>query len=195
MPKSISVSQTAAMQAGHHVECLFIEVDLPTGVQRYTTAGATMSWDGQTWIGGVDPSWLEPIRETESQEMVGLKITLSGLSSSQRAIALGQNVQGRRITIWVAPMSATSYTLIDTPIVEWEGLLDVMYVEDRGSESSPEQALVIEAETEDARFLRANIRRYTDRDHQQRFPGDTICRFTSQSEKVIVWPAAAYFRK
>lgn len=195
MPKSISVSQVAAMQSGHHVECLFVEVDLPTGIQRYTTAGASMTWNGQTWIGGADPSWLEPIRETESQEMVGLKITLAGVSSSQRAIALGQQIQGRRITIWVAPMSASTYTLIDTPIVEWEGLLDVMYVEDRETASGLEQVLVIEAETEDARFLRANVRRYTDRDHQQRFPGDTICRFTAQSEKTIVWPAAAFSRK
>lgn len=188
MPKSLTANQIAALAASHHVEAYFIEADLPGTVLRYTTAGADMAWNSQTWLGGIDPSWISEIRETESGETVGLRITLSGVSSSQRSAALALNIRGRRLSIWMAPMSTTTYQLLDTPVLEWEGQLDTMYPEDREDGTL---AIIVEAENEDARFLRANTRRYTDRDHQQRFPGDTICRFTSQTERTIVWPTKA----
>ena len=189
--KAYSSAQQSAIAASHHAECLFIEVDFTSGVQRYCTAGASMSWSGYTWTGGVDPSWIEPLRETEDSEAVGAKIRLSGVPSSQRSLALAEHIQGRRITIWIAPMSVTTYALIETPVKEFEGLLDVANLID-----ADDGTLTIEVEIESkmARFLRVNVRRYTDRDHQQRYPGDTICRFTQQAERTVIWPAATFFR-
>lgn len=196
--KSYTAGQQSAIGAEHAVCCLLIEADLPTGARRYTTAGATIkasAFDPGTlsldWIGGVSPTAIAPIRETENNEAVGLEITLSGVSSSQRSLALAQHVQGRRLSIWVAPMSATTYALEGTPVKEWEGLIDVL----RPSDSAEGVlSLAVEVETRGARLLRPNLRRYTDADHQSMYPGDTICRWTSQSERTLVWPSAALMR-
>lgn len=202
MAKSLTVDQAAALAAPHHVECLLIQVDLPTGVQRYTTAGATLPstvYDpgtlGLPWIGGVDPSAIEPVRESEASEAIGLKVTLSGVPSSQRALALGQHIQGRAFDMWVAPMDPTTYTVVGTPVPEFSGMLDVLYPEYRETESGIQVVLVCEIESDMARLLSTNETRYTDRDHQRLHPGDTICRFTSQSEKTLVWPSASFFRR
>ena len=198
MPKVYSVAQQSALAASHVVDLLFCEVDLPSGIQRYTTAGASIaatSFDpgvlGVSWAGGADPSVLAPIRETESGEAVGLSITLSGVSQAQRSAALGSAIQGRRITLWHGVMDPDSLQLIGTPVVEFEGLLDTMSPTDS---ADGVLSVVIEAETEEARFLLPNERRYTDRDQQSRYPGDTICRWTQQSERTIVWPTAAALR-
>ena len=192
MARSLTISQQAALEAQHHVECLFIEVDFPSGIQRYTTAAAPMSWNGNTWQGGVDPSIIAPIRETEQSEAVGLQIKLSGVSSAQRALVLGTHMQSRRLSIWVAPMSAATYALVGDPILDFQGLIDTPEIEDSDDGT---MTITVDVESRAARLLRPRISRYTDRDHQRRHPGDTICRFTSQTERVIVWPSASYFRK
>ena len=191
MARSLTAPQITALAGAHHVECLFIEVDFTSGVQRYTTAAAPMTWNGFTWAGGVDPAVLGVLRETEQGEQVGLQIRLSGVPSSQRAIALGEHIQGRRLSVWVAPMSVDTYALVDTPILDFQGLMDSPELDDAEDGT---MTITVDVESKEARFLRANVRRYTDRDHQQRFPNDTICRFTSQTEKTIVWPKAAFFR-
>jgi hypothetical protein len=191
MARSLTGGQDAALSAAHHVECLFIEVDFASGVQRYTTAAAPMPWNGFTWQGGVDPSVIGVLRETEQGEQVGLQIRLSGVPSSQRAIALAEHIQGRRLSVWVAPMSVTTYALEGTPILDFQGLMDAPEIDDAEDGT---MTITVDVESKEARFLRPNVRRYTDRDHQQRFPNDTICRFTSQTEKTIVWPKASFFR-
>lgn len=199
MAKSFTTPQQTALAASHHVEAILVEIDFASGVQRYTTAAASLPASlfdpgsrSLAWAGGANPTAIDLIRETEGSEAVGLKITLDGISSSQISLALSQHIQGRRFSMWLAPMSATSYTLIDTPALIFEGMLDVMYPELR---DNGESALVVEVESDMARLLRPAIRRYTDRDHQQRFPGDGIFRFAGQVDKVIVWPAASYFRQ
>jgi hypothetical protein len=192
MARSLTVGQQSAIAAAHHVECLFIEVDFPSGVQRYTTAAAPMTWNGNTWQGGVDPAWLGPIRETEQSESVGLQVRLSGISSAQRSLALNTHMQGRRMTIWFAPMDASTYALLGTPIKEFEGLIDSPEIEDAEDGT---MTITVEVESRAARLLRSGVRRWTDRDHQQQYPGDGFCRFTSQTEKVLVWPSAAFFRR
>ena len=198
MPKYLSGPQLAALDGREVVEVLFCEVDFVSGIQRYCTAGAALTASafdpgslGLSWQGGADPRVLAPIRETESGEAVGWQITLSGISPSQRALAMAEHIQGRRITLWHGVMDPDTLSLIGTPVVEFEGLLVTMSPVD---DESGVMSLVIDAETEEARFLRPNERRYTDRDHQARYPGDTICRFTQQSERNVVWPTAAALR-
>lgn len=202
MAKSLTTDQQNAVEAAHRVEVQFIEVDFDAGVQRYTTAGATIPYAAfdpgtltMNWVGGVDPASIDAIRETEASEAVGLKIALAGISSSQRSLALSEHIQGRAFTLWTGWMNTSTYALIGTPVLEFAGMLDIMYPEDRQTEAGLLQLLIVEVESKAARMLRANVRRYTDRDQQQRHPGDTICRFTSQNERSVVWPAAAYFAR
>jgi hypothetical protein len=189
--KSYSVSQQAALAAAHRAEVLFIEVDFSSGVQRYCTAAVPMTWGGYTWTGGVNPTSIEPIRETEQAEAVGHKIKLSGVPSSQRAIVLAEHIQGRRITFWRADLDVTAYTIIGTPVKEAESLLDTATLID---EDDGTLTIEVELESKMARFLRANVLRYTAADHQQLYPSDTICRFTPQTGRTVVWPSAAFFR-
>jgi hypothetical protein len=202
VPKAYSAPQQTALAAAHHAECHLIEFAFTSGVQRFATSGAPIaasSFDpgsrGTAWQGGFDPSSIGVIRETDLPEAVGLRITVSGVSSSQRALALSEPVQGRRLSIWLCQFDPANYTVIGTPVLEWEGMLDVVYPQDRDDGGGLIQSIIIEAESEDARFLRAQMRRYTDRDHQQRFPGDRFFEFSPQVNKTLIWPAAAYFRR
>lgn len=189
--KSYTSPQITAAAAQHHAHCYLFEIDFPTGVQRFTTAGATLPasfYDpgtlSQSWIGGVSPTMVEALRDTESDEAVGIKFRLSGLSSSQINMALTYPVQGRRVTVYVAVLdTASQYALVGTPILDHEYMLDVVYPEDRDGV----RELVVEAESEEARFLRSNEWRYTDQNHRSRYPDDTICRFTSQEQQSVIW--------
>lgn len=199
MAKSLTANQQTAIEASHQITCLMVEVQFAAGVyQRYTTAGATISYTSfdpnsrlLDWVGGVQPSSIEPIRETEQGESVGLKLTLSGIPTSQRSLVLTEQIQGRAFEMWIGIMDS-AYQFIGAPVREFKGFLDIAYFVDKPDGT---QDLIVEVESEETRFLRPAEVRYTDRDWQRRNPGDTICRFTAQAERTIVWPSSGFFKR
>jgi hypothetical protein len=174
----------------------FAEFDFNEGgISRYCTASFSFSWNGFSWVGMGGIVSLEAIRETTDVEAVGLKASVAGfdtsIAPSPVALALTSNVQGRTCKIWLGIMNP-NYTLKGNPTLEFQGYIDnLIIVEDQGTAT-----MTINMESRFAAILRPNVRRYTDRDQQQVYPGDRYFEFLPQMrEKVIVFPTAQAQRR
>ena len=194
--KSVSVAQQAALEAAFAVPVLFAEVDWAEGLERYVTAGADMSWNGQTWKGIADAVQIEAITESDAVEATAVRFSLSAVGSSRVSQALSTSSQGRRVTLWVGMLDPATMALIGTPVKEFEGRLDAPALSESPGDDGPVTTITCTAESRMAALLSANVRRYTDQDQQKYHSGDTIFRFVSaMSERLIVFPSAEAQRR
>lgn len=189
--KSISVSQQAALKRAHNAPILFVEVDWPEGLERYATSAANFSWNGFVWTGVGDLVDISPVTDKETTEATGVRFTIAVVGSARVAQALATKCQGRRLTMWFGTINPDTMQLDDTPVVEFEGLLDSPQLVD-GETST----MSITAESRMASLLGSSIRRYTDADQQKRHPGDTFCKFSAvMAERLILFPSAQAQRR
>ena len=192
--KSISVDQQAALEAAFGMPVIFAEVDWAEGLERYVTAGADMAWNSYTWKGIGDVVQIEPIVESSAVESTAVRFTLAGVASSRISQALATQSQGKRTTLWVGVLnpSANPIALIDTPVVEFEGLLDAPAIgETPDDEGVVTTTVSITAESRMASLLGAAVRRYTNEDQLKFAPGDTFFKFAAEmAERLIIFPSA-----
>ena len=183
--RTISTAMRNALDAAHVASALFIQCDFASGTQFYTTAGASVSWNGSTWLGTGGLIAIDPIRETAGVEAVGLRLTLSGVPPAMVSLALAEHVQGRAITIWAAAMDLLSQP-VGSPVQVYAGRMDTMTIEESGETAT----VSLTVESEMAALMRSSVRRYTDADQQKQFPGDLIFNYVPQmTEKVLPFPS------
>jgi hypothetical protein len=190
--KSLTVGQQAALDAAHVVPVAFAELNFASdNIQRYCTAGASIAWNGHTWLGTGGLVSIEPIRETGAIESVGLRLTMSGVPSNLISLALVGEFQGRAITFWLGLLDASG-VLIDTPIVEYAGRLDTMTIVE-GDETA---TISVTVESEMASLMAAAVRRMNDADQQRDYPGDKFFQYVAQmKEKSIPFPSGDALRR
>lgn len=192
--KSISVDQQAALEAAFGMPVIFAEVDWAEGLERYVTAGADMVWNSYTWKGIGDVVQIEPIVESSAVESTAVRFTLAGVASSRISQALSTQSQGKRATLWLGVLNpnANPIALIDTPVVEFEGLLDAPAIgETPDDEGVVTTTVSITAESRMASLLGAAVRRYTNEDQLKFAPGDTFFKFAAEmAERLIIFPSA-----
>jgi hypothetical protein len=196
--KSISVAQQQALEASFALPVLFAEVDWAEGLERYVTAGTDMTWNGLTWKGIADAVQIDPVTETDAVEATAVRFTIGGVPSSRVSQALSTASQGRRVTLWLGLLNPTTFALIDTPPVEFQGRLDAPSLGESIDEATGEVTTVVSvtAESRMASLLGANVRRYTDQDQQKFHPGDTFFRYAAEmAERLIVFPSAQAQRR
>lgn len=183
--KTISAALTTALDAAHVQSILFVQADFDSGTQRYCTAGATVAWNGQNWLGTGGLISIDPIKESTSVESVGLRVTMSGVPSSMVSLALSETIQGRAITIWVDAMDASGVPIASPPQI-YAGRMDTMVID----ESADTATITVTIESEMAALMKAAVRRYTDADQQKAYPGDLIFNYIPQMvEKVLPFPS------
>lgn len=192
--KSISVDQQAALEAAFGMPVIFAEVDWAEGLERYVTAGADMVWNSYTWKGIGDVVQIEPIVESSAVESTAVRFTLAGVASSRISQALSTQSQGKRATLWLGVLNpnANPIALIDTPVVEFQGLLDAPAIGESPDDDGVVTTTVsITAESRMASLLGAAVRRYTNEDQLKFAPGDTFFKFSAEmAERLIIFPSA-----
>jgi hypothetical protein len=190
--KSLSIAQQSALDASHVVPVVFAQIDFAVdNVQRYCTAGASIAWNGYTWLGTGGLVNIEPIRETGAIESVGLRVTMSGVPSNLISLALVGEFQGRPITLWLGLLDSAG-ALIGTPVAEYAGRLDTMTIVE--GEQSATIALTVESEM--AALMSAAVRRFTDADQQKQYPGDLGFQYVAQMrEKALPFPSGDALRR
>ncbi len=191
--KSISVAQQAALDAAYSPPVLFAEVAWEEGTERYVTAGASIVWNGYTWLGIGSIVDIAPVVESDAVEANAVRFTLSGVPSSRVAQALATHSQGRDVTLWFAPLDPETLAIIDTPVQEFKGRLDApALLESRDPATNEVVSTVsITAESRMAALLGAAVRRYTHEDQLKFAPGDTFFEFgAAMAERLIVFPSA-----
>jgi hypothetical protein len=189
--RTISAGQQLALERGHGMPILFVEVDWLEGLERYCTAAANVTWNSATWTGVGDMIDIGPVSTTEGVQATGVRFTMALIGSARVAQALATKSQGRRVTMWFGTLNPDTHVLDDTPIIEFEGRLDAPQLQD-GATST----ISITAESRMAKLVGASVRRYTDADQQKYHPGDTWCSFAAvMAERLILFPSAAAQRQ
>ena len=191
--KSIDAAVTTILPGEFAAMVAFVQINFTSGTQYYCTAGHTLPWNGQNWVGLGALSSISPIKETEAIESTGLKLSLVGFNTSVApnliALSLGEAVQGRQMQMWIGFLDATNYQLVATPHLEFRGRLDTLSIEEDGEEAH----ISVAVESRLAYLLRAAPRRYTDEDQRSRYPNDRFFEYIAQmKERVVVFPSREF---
>lgn len=165
MARSIASAVQTAITSSHVELCTLVEIELPSGTLRFTSAGHAVVWDGETWLGAGELAKVEPVAEVASPQAAGINIQFSGINRDHVSAILDDHYQGNSARIWVATLANTIVS--DDPILVFTGRLDEPLVT---IGLTAEIQLGIENRFAD--WDRARLRMYTDADQKARHATD-----------------------
>lgn len=130
--------------------------------------GDALFWSGngdktintETYVGAGDIIAFAPQTESAELEANGVVITINGISSSNIAVALTDQYQGRFVTITMGVLGEDS-SVVATYIL-FKGLMDTMTISDDGNFSN----ISINCENILIGMNRNKVQRYTPSDHE-----------------------------
>ena len=182
--KTIGSAMQTALASSHVQFIAFIECDFLSGVQRYTTCGYSLNWNGYSWLGLGGIVSISEIKETAELEAVGVKLEISGAPLATLSLALQEKPQGRSAKIWFAVFDSDTGLLVDSPMAEYVGRMDTLSIA-RGDSSC---TIAVNVESRMSDFARPAAGRLTDADQQRRHPGDKFFEFVPQfAERELVF--------
>ncbi len=165
---------------------ILVKLDYPTGFVRVNGSDRKVLFDA---AGGGDEEFfgvgsmgsISLVGESSTLQAQGVELTLTGIPPANIALAF-ENARGRVGKVWVGFFDS-DYVLVEDPILVFSGLIDNSSM-DVGEEST----VTVFMESRLINWERIKIRRYTNEDQQQRFPGDKFLEFVNQVvEKEILW--------
>jgi hypothetical protein len=167
MARSGIVSATAAvLTAAHAPLCVLVEIELPSGTLRFTSAGHAIAWDGETWLGAGELAKVEPIAEVASPQAAGINIQFSGIDADHVTAILDDHYQGNTARIWIATLD-DGMEVEGDPVLVFTGRLDEPVVTiGRTAE------IQLGIENRFADWDRPRLRMYTDADQKARHATD-----------------------
>lgn len=156
-------------------------------------SGTTRAWSGrgditfnsEVYQGIGDLGSIGPVEESVEHKAFGVTLRLTGIPAAMLSIALAEDVQGRTAQVWIGFLDA-SYQLVADPVLVFQGRMDTM-----DPSLGETVTITLTAESRLIDWDRPRVRRYTDADQQERFPGDKGLEFVSEAtEKEIFWGLA-----
>ena len=177
---------TTAVQnqlAASELEPFFaIKLAFDSGDVRIWTGYTDITVASETYIGGGQLLSISPIEETVEIGARGVNLALNGINSSLVSVALTESYQGRTAQVYLGVISSGS--VVSDPYLVFDGRMDVMTIEDAGETAT----ISLSAESRLIDLERARVRRFTDNDQQNQFPGDASLRFVADLQnKEIAW--------
>lgn len=162
------------------------ELALDTGPLRMTTAPFDVDWNGSVFSGVGTVGAIAPADETTELRPARLSLTLQGLDAEMVGVGMGEPVQGRVVTLWLALLDA-AHSMIDEPVLWWQGRGNALSIE----MSEVTASVQLDAENALADWERARDRRWTDADQRSRFAGDRGLEFVTQAaSQELIWGRA-----
>lgn len=167
-----------------------------TGQPVYVWNGfGAREFGGKTYLGAGDLGSIDGLEEARNPTSQQVTFTLSGVPDSPadllaKAIAETDIVQGNLAIVSLQLFDADWQT-VSSPIPIYTGIMQPPRVSREAATSERGARRVLTLPTENLFFGRARppAGRYTDREQQQRYPGDKFCEYTAQLvNKVIKWP-------
>lgn len=188
--RSISTGSQTALASNDAPTLIFLVEMMTTPPVRLNSTNSPLTYNGFTYDGAGLLGSIEAVTDSPGDTQ-GIKLGLSGVTSTAVAYALADEIRGARTTLSLAVLHPTTRAVADN-VQLFSGTLDQMPIA-YGPESSDIGVTVIHrGET----FSRPKPLRNTDADQQKLYPGDTSRRFVvSQSQKQDVWPAASFYRR
>jgi hypothetical protein len=184
---SISATNQAALEAGSAKDIYFVFLDLAGDPWRACTGTRSYTTLGESWLGIGEIAGISELVEASDVAARPVTLSLSGVDPFIVEPVLSRtNYKGRTATIYRGFLDGDE-ALLDAPFPVWTGRMDV------GSVSFDKGLAVAQMQCEPlaARLLRPNISRYSDQDHQLRWPGDRFYEYLPQmAQKDVVWGGA-----
>lgn len=180
----------AAAAAGRTVRvALLVEFDFADGVSRlHDGIGPVTTNDGRTFDGVGELGNVEGLEQALSGSAPQATFTLSGVSPAfiARAKDGADLVKGRIVSVMLQFMDVTTEAVLDTPVVVWTGIMNVMTYTATGP---GQRSITVSAESPFSGRRRPAFALYTDRDQNARHPGDRgLEQVASLVNKTIRWP-------
>lgn len=165
------------------IPLVYIGLPVP---QRWALCGLDLVWAGFTWA--AQDLGLEAIEDDAGQPS-GLRISLPGITPSQVALGVDDDIEGAPVTVslaWVDPDTAA----VADALQVWAGELDMP-----GWQDGPRAVVQFAAEHRASIAARPRVSRYTNDEQQRLYPGDTSLNFDPATDGApMVWPSASFFR-
>lgn len=166
MARDATVATANAAAAQHVRPFLLVELDFASGIVYLNNTDRTLTWNGHDYLGAGNLGKINLNDETAELQANGISMQLTGIPGDFIALALDEDYQGRRCSIYIGFLN-DSYAVIADPALEFQGRMDQMAIElgDMGT-------VTLTAENRLADWERPRTRFYTDDDQKSEFPGD-----------------------
>lgn len=176
MSRAFSAEMLAALSAAVVRPIYAVECDFSTGVLRANSSAYTLTINGASSLGVAKFGGVTPIEETAEIGAYQMGLKLWGVPRDLISIALTSRYQGRRCTIWFGCLD-DAHALVPSPFPIFKGRMDTMKI-DMGETATI--TLTVANRLED--WDRPRIRRYTDADQQEVYPGDGFFRYVPRMQ-------------
>ena len=144
--------------------CLLLKLEFTgkAGDVNVWNGAGDLSFNGDVYAAVGNLGGVSSYQETTELRANGMSFTLSGIPSSLISLALDEEFQQRRATLWIGFFDdSVSPGLLNDPIVIFRGRMDTMDIQ-RGPETS---VITINAESIFIALERAPMRRHMAEDH------------------------------
>jgi hypothetical protein len=91
---------------------LLMQAKFDGGDLNLWTGYGPLEWNGDTFIGSGQVLKIDRIEEKSAVEAVRMQVSIEGLSTSMKSIAIGEDYQGREFTMWLGLLVPYSPDLI-----------------------------------------------------------------------------------
>lgn len=183
MARTLPSALVTATTATQLTPFLAVQLEFDSGTVRYWSGYGTMTIGGSSFTGVGTLGSITPIEETEDLSARGLTIQLSGIPSALISLALSEDYQGRKASIFFGALNADTGAVLDVVTV-FAGRMDVMTITDDGQSATISFAV----ENRLIDFQRTRESRYTHEEQIRRYAGDNGLEYVAGlQDKVIYW--------
>lgn len=182
MTRTITATNEAVLDDDVVRPAVFAKLEFGAGTQYVNNSPMTLTFGGNDYIGVGNFAGISKVSETGDIQSTSLELTLSGVDPAMVSIALNENYQGKKGTIYLGFMDA-NFALVDDPVLVFKGRMDTMPIK-----LDTESVIGLTIESRLADLFRSRVIRFNNADQQQRFPGDKGLEFVEEMvAKEIVW--------
>jgi hypothetical protein len=169
-----------------------IEMNFGAGPVRVNTGAQDLNWNGFTWqaVGGLME--IGGIEETNDGKGQGLDLKLSGVDQTILAVLLTSDYRGRTAKIYRAHLNTAAGTVIENPLLLFQGLQLSAFQVDESQDSRKGGTVTISTRlsgyfgVERVRGIQTNVI-----SHQHEYAGETFFQHTaSLATAKIYWGTA-----
>jgi len=156
-------------------------LDYPDGPVRLTSLrrGSMLSIDGAEWHGTGVLGQISALEDGAELRSYGFALSLSGIPGNFGTYLRGQDVQGRRVKVYIGAVNER-YEVLGTQCIK-VGRMDAQDVA-----SGETTAINLTCEDVMIDWERARVRRCTDVDHRARYPTDGFFKYVAALENLTL---------
>lgn len=185
----LSAPEQAALQSSPVPLVVLVELYLSSAIYL-CSAGIDLVVGGVTYLGTRGLGKIDTVADSPA-EIKPLSFEMSGVPSTQVALALSEPVRGKAIMVKTLLLDPATYQPL-TPRLRWQGVGDVMLLREQGGMAT----IQVQAEHVAADLLRGMPSYWSNAEQRRLYPGDPSLQYLAdQVERRIVWPARSYFQR